>query len=168
MRRLDSMTAGELRDAALDEVQERGDIESWRIAGRVALRLGGNLNDAASLGVRSMNDYRDAEEAKSRFTGRVRRALGKLADEGTFVKVGSRQKLPSGHSSGQFAVYFTPEAFGAARHEHAERMEAADALEKRWKSINRRLTGPSGVALDRQHRLTVDEWEQLLDAAGWY
>jgi hypothetical protein len=167
MRRLADLANPELRNAALALARESGHTESWRMARDVATRLDASVFDAVSVGVRA-NHYQEFQAAVTRFTGRVRRQLDNLADEGLIIKVGARERLPDGHSGGQYAHYYTPEAFEAARQQAAERRADTAALEQRWTAIRQRLlTGP-GVALNRQRQLTTDEWEQLLDKAGWW
>lgn len=167
MKRLDALTSDELMQTALALVQESGHTESWRIPRDVAEQLGASTHDEASVGVPE-NRFREYSAAVARFSGRVSRALGKLADQGLIVKVGARETLPSGGMGGQFAHYYTPKAYQAALAERDAARATAEVLAGRWKAINQRLLTQIDCTLNRQHQLSVDEWERLLDRAGWW
>lgn len=167
MRQLTAITAAELKQACLEIVTEAGDIESWQPPHQVAVKMGGSLHDAFSLGVQSMDHSREVRLAETRWASRVRAQLDKLAAEGTIVKIGARETLPTGYSSGNIAHYYTPEAYEAAVQKHNDDLFQVIKGQQRWQDIRNRLHAGADVSLSTQHRLAIEQWEQLLDRAGW-
>lgn len=167
MRQLAAITAVELKQACLEIVTEAGDIESPWVPREAADKLGASMYDAHSLGVQSMNHHREVIAAERRWNSRVRGQLDKLAAEGTIVKIGAHETLPTGYSSGNRARYYTPEAYEAAVQKHNDGLKEKTKRTERWQKIRVRLVDGAGVMLSSEHRLSPDEWEQLLDRAGW-
>lgn len=166
MRTLASLTTSELRETALAVVGEHGDLQSAQIPQLVALALDSDIYSPAALGVPERHHVK-ISAAQARFASRVRFALGKLADQGTIIKVGANQMLPDGYSSGTMAHYYTPAVYEAAVEKHSNKLKAQIEAHNRWNTIAQRLSDGPGVALNRQHQLTAEHWEQLLDRAGW-
>lgn len=167
MKRLSSFTAAELAGAALAIVSEAGEIESTGIAHKVAGRLGSSTQDAEALGVKSMKHHLEVLAAMNRFSSRVRVQLDKLAAQGVIVKVGAWETLPTGYGSGNRARYYTHPVYDAAVQKHSDELKTKIAMHNRWNAISQRLSDGPGVALTRQHQLSLEHWEQLLDRGGW-
>lgn len=166
MRTLAALTTAELRDTALAVVGQHGHLESAQIPQMVALALDSDNHDAGALGV-GPRDWVKISAAQARFASRVRFALNKLADEGLIVKIGARQMLPAGYSSGNTSHYYTVPVYEAAMQKYDAEQQARVEQHNRWNSIAQRLSDGPGAALNRQHQLTVEHWEQLLDRGGW-
>jgi hypothetical protein len=167
MRQLSAITTAELREACLGFVEEFDEVESWQVPRLVAVKLGASLNDAFSLGVQSMDHGREVRAAETRWASRIRAQLDKLATEGAIVKIGAHQTLPTGYSSGNMAHYYTPAAYETAAQKHSDDLKAMLTENRRWAEIGRRLEIGASVRLRNSHRLAIEQWEQLLDKAGW-
>lgn len=167
MRQLAAITTAELKQACLEIVTEAGEIESWKISDTAAGKLDASTRDPESLGVKGMGYHREVRTAETRWASRVRAQLDKLATEGTIVKIGARETLPTGYSSGNIAHYYTPEAYEAAVQKHNDDLFQVIKGQQRWQDIRNRLHAGADVSLSTQHRLAIEQWEQLLDRAGW-
>lgn len=166
MRTLAALTTDELRDTALAVVGQHGHLESAQIPQLVALALDSDTHDVGALGVQA-GQWVKISAAQARFASRVRFALNKLADAGKIVKVGADHVRPDGYASGNTAHYYTLKAYEAAVQKYDAGQQAKIELHNRWNAIAQRLSDGPGVAMGRQHQLTVEHWEQLLNKAGW-
>lgn len=157
MRQLDTLTPAEIKAAIPEVFPESGHAQSYQVVWAVAEKLGSG-NQAVPQGY-------TGNRVQERYTGRVKRALDALAAEGTLVKVPAGDRLPDGRPQSIREVrYYTPAAFEAATAAHAVR-QAAGAQEKaRWEKVAERL-GAVDVALGNGGSLTLDDWENLLEAA---
>lgn len=165
MRNLTTVKADELRKAALEamEAQDSGWNHFWRLPPAVAEALDGSMTDKASLG--AVRDW-DVTPAMDRWSGRVRRMLNALADEGLIVRVRRGEQTPWGHEASD-AVYFTLEAYDLAKGE-ADLKRAAEAVEAMtWHQVKERLAAGPGVELAPSGTLSLDDWLQLLEKGGW-
>lgn len=167
LRRLDSLTAPELRNAVAAYVKgnEYWPTESWSLAGPVASALGCDINDAESLGARGVKTYQ-FHIAQERFFARVRRTADWLAEHGALARVGRGQYGPDGHCS-NYVRYYTLEQYAQAQQAQEKWMADAQARTERWTRIRQRLADGPGVQLNDSLTLLPEHWESLLDQAGW-
>lgn len=113
----------------------------------------------------------------ARFRGQVRRALERLAADGTLVKVGRTGKGPDGY---RFTAMFTgdPRYLTPAAYEAAKDRDAAAGAERartwcRWSVLWDKLEAlgyhPLGTEADgrgKEVHLGLDDWEALVHLAG--
>lgn len=163
-RRLSDVTPAELRIAVHGVVKEQGRSEGWHLFDAVATSLGGSLTDPRSLGTNP--DLRwELGKAQDKWRGTVRRALRKLTDQGIIIAVPRNTTGPDGWASN--TMYYTREEYQQAQERSRQRQREAEAREARWTSIRDRLLKGTGIALDRNHKLTPEDWELLLESGGW-
>lgn len=165
MRNLTTVKAPELRKAALAALEAQEDQWSafWRLPAVVASQLGGDMRDKASLNARY--DW-DVSPAMDNWTGRVRRVLNALADEGAIARVRKGQQTPWEHEASE-AMYFTLSAYAQAQGEAEARRAEVTAYALAWGEIQQRLEEGAGVRLAPSGTLSQDDWQKLLEKAGW-
>jgi hypothetical protein len=166
VKQLAAITTAELREAGLAVVGKHGHLESSQIPQLVAIALDSDVYSPAALQVPE-GHYAQISAAQARFASRVRGQLDKLAAEGTVVKIGAHETLPTGYDSGNRAHYYTPAAYEAAAQKYSDELKTKIEVRSRWNAIAQRLSDGPGVAMNRQHQLSPEHWEQLLDRAGW-
>lgn len=160
---LTTVGAAAVRDAALDLVNDAGDTEFYVMPGRVASLLGFQYGTHVAHGTTREWERRHAEES---WTGRVRRALDKLADDGLIVKVKRDGRLPDG-SCASGTTYYSHKAYAEAEDKAQARRTAAEVEAATWRQIRDRLASGPGVQLAPSGTLSLDDWLQLLEKAGW-
>jgi hypothetical protein len=157
-RLLDSLKPAEIKAAVLAEMNERGSAESYELTVAVARRCGSNERnyppDARAWAIRDIDD---------RYVGRIKRGLESLTDDGILVKHGSGyKKIPK---------YWTQAAWAERERQALEAAAAEEAERQRWVKIADRLSVQgllfSGMPHSSPGRLSRDDWEKLLDKAGW-
>lgn len=145
----------------------RGFVESWEAPALIAAKLSPAFDRGSS---RTNEEYKDVE----RFDGQVRRAFDTMATEGILVKAGRGQQGPHGGYMSNMSGFWTHA--GAARDAEAlrARREQAALDSARWAEVRVKLA-ERGVTIkpvspySREHNIEIslDEWEKLLDLAGW-
>lgn len=164
MRDLDSLKPEEIRAELARMISDtdvaKGGFESYHVMDKVASRL-----DSST--VFPQNNWRFGA-VYDRFTGRVKRALDKLAADGVLVRYGDGDRLPNGNTNYRSVRYYTPEAVREAETERDRKQAALDAISQRWDAVSGKLANLgyfwSGDGTD--HKLSLADWEQLL--GQWY
>lgn len=103
---------------------------------------------AESLDFSVAQHTHDERAATEKFTGQVRRALNKLAADGTLVK----------QSDGHTARFYTPDALARHQDEQQRREAEQQALAVRVRDLRGRFRelGITGVSFSSNGRLTMD------------
>lgn len=152
-RQLDSLTLAEIKQAVAELMPGHGWAETYMLLGEVAEHLGSSQHNYPA-------GYTGRVVAR-RYSGRVKRAMDKLAGEGVLVKAGKDDPKPDGTNNNS-VYYYTREAWDAAAARGRQRLAEAEVLEARWERVQARL-GELEILMPRRGRLTIDAWEQLLD-----
>lgn len=167
MRDLRHVTPAEIEPAALRAVEEEnGRIEGYLADDRVAALLGGSVDDLRSMGVSPAFRWEFAA-AQRKWSGRVRRVMDKLADNGALVKVGKDQRTPGGTHATNTVFYYTPGAYQAEIRRAAEGTQRALEVQRRWEEVQRRLWDGPAIRLGSGGKLSLEDWEKLLIEGGW-
>lgn len=161
MRRLDTLTAAELRQAVRTVMQDKKAVRgTWRLYEPVARELGADFEHQDSVGA-SRELFRQFRIRQQKFASRVSRAADQLAAEGILVKVGRGECGPDGVSLRGFASYYLPQEYrmqqALADREHARLAEQ----DRRW-GVVRECLAVHGYKLAGDHSLSLADWEDLV------
>lgn len=160
MRKLDGLKPAEIKEAAAALAPEHGHFEAYQAQTYVADRLESSTSDRDAFTSSGYGIIREQE----RYFGRVKRALDALAVEGTLIRVGANQVLPSGLNSYNTVQYFTPEAFAVAKERGDQERAQREAEDLRWTLAANRLDA-LGIKLPGSNRLALEDLEKLLTLA---
>lgn len=174
MRLLKDLKKDEIKQAIGDYIEANGPTPGYRLASPVAMALGADLGHPDSLGIpgqtatQHAQRYRTTKMAQDQFHNKVYRIANEMADDGELLKVGKGGVRPNGARTHNQAYYYTQFHWDAETAATEKRRDAILAREQEWKDIRKRLLlGPGVTLTDDQHRLSLGEWEKLLNAAGW-
>ena len=102
-----------------------------------------------------------------RFSGQVRRALDKLAEDGSVVRVGVKERAPDGVRP-RWTRYYVPGEYHRIAAEHAEKKARHEQTRARWDLTVERLGRVLGnpVKVDHLGRpiLDPDQWDEILES----
>jgi hypothetical protein len=136
-------------------------IEPSGASGRIYNELAGQLSVS-----RVQDSWRERNEWNG-FTSQALRALNRLAEEGTLIKVSRGKPGPEGHTLGGTRFY-TPDAFAAAERRAQEKRKADTELAGAWLALAGRLSSLGITAEVNRQRglmLDLDGWESLVTLA---
>lgn len=108
--------------------------------------------------------YHDQSDWR-RLTSQVERALARLAEEGTLVRVTPKESGPDGRSH-RFTRYYFPESYARIKAAHDEEVTTVKAANDRWQLVTARLSAVLGRDIGTTgHRpqLTVEEFELIAE-----
>lgn len=143
-------------------MREYGCSEGCVLYDLVAPNLGASVTDPDSVGVNPVYT-REFRAMVDSYCNRVRRAADALTAEGSLIKVGRGQVLPSGASIGNASWYYTPQAYEAALSQRRAQRLRQEQEDARWADVRETLMR-HGYTMDDSHRLPLGEWEKLLSA----
>lgn len=164
MRKLDSLSAAEIREAvAAIALSQPRSFASHNLVHAVAEHLGSSTSSAAAFTSTGYGITREQE----RYYGKVKRALDKLAADGTLARVAAGERLPDGRMLSMREVrYYTREAYEEAKARGDRERAERDAEQARWKQVGDRLEA-AGIRFEGGPRtVNLDGWERLLGMAG--
>jgi hypothetical protein len=148
---------------SLPEIAERAD----KYAGYFQVEYGSISIVARQAGI----DEPDWATGKGRrewerFSGQVGRAMSKLADEGTIIKVGRGERTPGGYMA-KSVRYYMPDRYEALRAEHMQQQKQHAETRSRWAEVTEkveRIVGP--VQRDHLQRPmpSLEQWNEILES----
>lgn len=153
---LDNETFADVLDATrlyvTDYCDEYAFVESWRADHGVARQFG----------------HDGFYHPGRKFAGQVKRALDRLVEDGTLIKVARGERHPGGGTASVHPGYYTPESWArsearAATEAEADRVEALHWSEVREALRRAEITGYDGIDLGSgEPRLTLEAWQGLV------
>lgn len=163
MRKLDSLTPAEIKEAVAALAPALGEFASYNVVHDVAAHLGSSTTDDGAFATSGYARSRDLD----RYFGRVKRAMDLLAADGTLVKVAAGEPLQDrAYATGRQARYYTAEAYAAAKAEGDKDKARREEERARWMRIADRAAA-GGYEFNRtSYGMRADHWEALLERAG--